>query len=49
MSDSPWEAHVVIDLPYTLDIVVVSSEDEGHPEEKDDPDKDQDIDDVVVK
>jgi len=40
MPDSPGEANVVIDLPDTPDIVVVSSEDEGHLEEEDDPEED---------
>jgi len=33
MPGSPREAHVMIDLPNTPKIVVVSSEDEGHLEE----------------
>jgi len=40
---------VVIDLPDTPEIVMVSSEDEGHWEEKDDPEEDQDIDEAVVE
>jgi len=39
----------MIDLPDTQKIVVVSSEDEGHPEEEDDPEEDQDNDKAVVK
>ena len=49
MSDSPAEVHVVIDLRDTPEIVVVSSEDEGHPKEEDDPEDDQDIDEAVVE
>ena len=49
MPDSLGEAHVVIDLPDTPEIVLVSSEDEGHQEEEDDPEEDQDIDEVVVE
>jgi len=49
MSDSPGEAHVVIDLPDTPEIMVVRSEDEGHQEEEDDPKEDQDIDEAVVE
>jgi len=40
MSDSPGEAHVVIDLPDIPEIVMVSSEDECHPEKEDDPEED---------
>jgi len=53
MPDSPGKAHVVVDLPNTLKVVVVSSNDEpmqgfeGHLEEEDDPEKDQEIDEVV--
>ena len=49
MPDSLGEAHVVIDLPDTPEIVLVSSEDEGHQEEEDDPEEDQDIDEVGVE
>ena len=49
MPDSPGEAHVVIDLPYTSEIVLVSSENEGHQEEEDDPEEDQDIDEAGVE
>jgi len=49
MPDSHGKPHAVIDLHDTLEIVVVSSEDEGHPEEEDDPEEDQDIDEVVVE
>jgi len=45
--NSPGEAHMVIDLPDTPDIVVISSEEEGHQEEEDDAEVDQDIDEVV--
>ena len=37
MPDNPGEAHMVIDLPDTPEIMVVSSEDKGHLEEEDDP------------
>jgi len=47
--DSPGEAHVVIDLPDGPDLVVISSGDEGHQEEEDDPEKDQDSDEVGVE
>jgi len=40
---------VVIDLLDTPEIVVVSSGDEGHLEEEDDPEEDQDIDEAVVE
>ena len=33
MLDSPGEVHMMVDLPDTPKIVVVSSEDEGHLEE----------------
>jgi len=36
MPDSPGEAHVAIDLPDTPEMVVVSYEDKGHPEEEED-------------
>jgi len=49
MPDSPGEAHVVIDLPDSPDLVVISSEDEGHQGEEDDPQEDQDIDEVGVE
>jgi len=49
MPDSPGEVHVVIDLLDTPEIVVVSSEDEGHQEEEDDPEEDQDIDEAWVE
>ena len=49
MPDSPGEAHVVIDLPDTPDLVVISSGDEGHQGEEDDPEEDQDIDEVRVE
>jgi len=45
---------MMVDLPETPEIVVVSSEDdgmegfEGHLEEEDDPEEDQDIDKAVV-
>ena len=48
MPDSPGEAHVVIDLPDTPEIVVASSEDEGHQEE-DDPEEDQHINEAGVE
>jgi len=40
MLDSHGDAHVVIDLPDTLEIVVVSYKDKGHQEEEDDPEND---------
>jgi len=46
MSDSPGEAHVVVDLSDIPKIMVVSSDDEpmegfeGHLEEEDDPEED---------
>jgi len=40
MHDSLGEAHVVIDLPDTPEIVVVSYEDRGHPEEENDLEED---------
>jgi len=55
MPDSLGEAHVVVDLPDTPEIVVVSFEDdamegfEGHLEEEDDPEEDQDINEAVVE
>ena len=49
MPDSPGEAHVVINLPDTAEMVVISSDDEGHPEEEDNPEEDQDIDEAVVE
>ena len=49
MPDSPGEAYVVIDLPDTPEILVVSSEDKGHQEEEDDPKEDQDIDEAGVE
>jgi len=50
MPDSPGEAYLVIDLPDTLAIMVVSYEDEGHQEEEeDDPEEDQDIEEVVIE
>ena len=33
MLDSPGEAHVMINLSNTPEIVVIGSENEGHPEE----------------
>ena len=55
MPDSPVEAHVIVDLSDTPEIVVVSSEDEatedfeGHLEKEDDPEEDKDIDEAVVE
>jgi len=55
MPNSPGEAHVVVDLSDTREILVVSSEDEamegfeGHTEEEDDPEEDQDIDEAVME
>ena len=49
MPDSPREAYVGIDIPDTLEIVVVSFEDKGYQEEEDDPDEDQGIDEVGVE
>jgi len=40
MLNSPGKAHVMIDLPDTPEIVVVSSEDKGYQEEEDDPKED---------
>jgi len=45
MSDSPGEAHVVIDVPDTPDTVVISSEDESHQG----PEEDQDINKAVIE
>ena len=45
MPNSPREAHVVVDLPNTPEIMIVSSDDEpmegfeGHLEEEDDPEE----------
>ena len=55
MHDSPGEAHVVVDLPDALEIVIVSSDDEpmegfkGHLAEEDDTKEDQEINEVVVE
>ena len=55
MSHSPAEAHVVVDLPNTPEIVVFSSEDvaiegfEGRLEEEDDLEEDRNIDEEVVE
>jgi len=49
MRDSPGEARVVIDLPSTPEIVVVSSKEEGYSEEEDYLEEDQDIDEVVIE
>jgi len=49
MPDSPGEAHMVIDLPNTPDLLVISSGDEGHQGEEDDPEEDQDIDEEGVE
>ena len=55
MPDSPREAYVVVDLPYTPEIMVASFKDEAmedfesHLEKKDDPEEDQDIDEAVVE
>ena len=38
--NSLGEVHVVVDLPEIPEIVVVSSEDEGHPEDEDDLEED---------
>jgi len=40
---------VVIDLPDTLEVVVISSEEYRHQEEEDDPEEDQEIDEVMVE
>jgi len=40
---------VVTGFPDTPEIVVVTSKDEGHQEEEDDPKEDHDIDEVVVE
>jgi len=55
MPDGPGEAHVILDLPDTLEVMVVSSDDEpmegleGHLEEEDDLEERQEIDEVVEK
>jgi len=49
MPDSPGEAHVVIDLPNTPDLVVISCGDEGHQDDEDDPEEDQDSDEVGIE
>ena len=41
MPDNPGEAYVVIDIPSTPEVVVLSSGDEDHQEEEDDPEEDQ--------
>ena len=50
MSDSPGEAHVVIDLPDTPNLVVISSSsgEENHQGEEDDPEEDQDNDEMGI-
>ena len=54
MPDSPGEAYVVIDIPSTPEVVVISSGDEDHqgdeddPEE-DDPEEDQDSDEMGIE
>ena len=40
---------MVIDLPDTPEIMVVVFENEGHPEEEEDPKEDQDINEAVVE
>ena len=40
---------MMINLPDTPDLVVISSGDEGHQREEDDPEEDQDIDEVGVE
>lgn len=49
MSDSPGEAHVVMDLPDTSEIVVLSSDDELMEgfEDKDDLEEDQEVDEIA--
>jgi len=49
MPESSGEVHVVIDLPDTSDVVVISSRDESHQGEEDNPEEDQDIDEVGVE
>ena len=55
MPDSPGEAHVVVDLRDTSEIIVVSSDDEpmegfeSYLKEKYDPEEDQEIDEAVVE
>ena len=55
MPNSPGEAHVVVDLPDTPEIVVINSEDEaiedfkGHLEKEDDPEGDRNIDEAMVE
>jgi len=55
MPNGPGEAHVVVVLPDTLEIVAVSSEDEamedfeGHLEEQDNLEEDEDIDEAVTE
>ena len=52
MPESPWEVHIVVDLPDTLEIVVLSPDDEpikgleDHLEDEDDPEEDYEIDKV---
>ena len=49
MPDSSGAAHVVIDIPDNPDLVVISSGDEGHQDEEDDPEEDQDSDEVGIE
>ena len=52
MPDSHGDAHMVVDLPDTPEIVVLSSNDElmegveDHLEDEDDPEEDQEIEEV---
>ena len=53
MTDSPGEVHMVVDLPDTLKIMVLSPDDEsiegleGHLEDEDDREEDHEINEVV--
>ena len=49
MPDSSGEAHLVIDIPNTADIAVISAGDEGHQGEEDDQEEDQGIGEVGVE
>jgi len=49
MPDSSGKANMVINIPDTSDLVVISSGDEGHQGEKDDPEEDQGIGEVGVE
>jgi len=55
MPNSPGEAYVMVDLLDMPEIMVASSDDEpmedfeGHLEDKDDPEEEQKVDEVVVE